>query len=60
MQTYRAQGYRGRGQADEAAVPRMGLVDGIGIFVTELGDDALDPVEVCSGEGLADEASTLR
>lgn len=37
----------------------MRLVDGVGIFVAELRDDALDPVEVSGLERFADKAFEL-
>lgn len=57
--TYWAQRYRGRSQPNESAIPRMRLMDRICILVTELGDNPLYPVEICSGERLADEALEL-
>ena len=57
--THRAQGYRGGSQADETAISGMGLVDGIGIFVAELRDNALDAVVVVRLERFADQAFQL-
>jgi hypothetical protein len=59
MCTHRSQGYRGRGQADEAAVAGMRVVDGIGVLVAQLVDDFCYPVVVLGDEGIADEALEL-
>ena len=53
------QGYRGSGQSYETAVASVGLVDGIGILVTQLMDNLCYPVMVLGGEGIADEALEL-
>ena len=57
--TYRPQGYRGGGQADEAAVAGVRVVDGISVLVAELVHDFCYPVMVLGDEGIADEAFEL-
>lgn len=52
--TYTAQRYRGGGQADEASISGVRLVHGVGIFVTQLVDYALDLVMVLVCQSLAD------
>jgi hypothetical protein len=54
--THWAESDGGSGQAYEASVARMGLVDRISIFVAELVEDGQDAVMVLGGNQLADGA----
>lgn len=54
--TYWAEGDGGSGQAYQAAVAGMWVVDGICILVAELVEDGEDAVVVLGGHQLADDA----
>ncbi len=49
-ETYRAKSNGGSGQAYQASVPCMRVVDGIGKVIAELVDDGLDPGVVLLGD----------
>lgn len=59
LYAYWAKGNRGSGQANEAAIPGVGLVDCIGVFVTELVDNLGYPVMILCSERISDEAFEL-
>jgi hypothetical protein len=54
--TYWAEGYRGRSESYETAVAGVGLVDGIGVLLTQLANDPGYPVVVLGSECVPDEA----
>jgi len=58
--TYWPQCYRSRGQANEAAIAGVRLVDGVGVVVAELVDDLRYPVVVLRLEGIANETLELK
>jgi hypothetical protein len=53
--TYRTKSNGGGGQAYQASVSCMRLVDGIGEIITELVENSLDPGVVLAGDELADD-----
>ena len=53
--SYCSQRDRSRRQAYQPAVPRVGLVDSVGVIVAELVHDLGDAVVVAFGEGIADD-----
>lgn len=58
--TYRPQCYRSRGQANEAPIAGVRLVNGVCIVVAELVDNLRYPVVVLRLEGIANEALKLQ
>jgi len=56
LYAYWAQGNGGGGQANEAAISGVRLVDSVGVFVTELVHNLGYPVVVLCGECISDEA----
>jgi len=59
LYAYWAQGNGGGGQSDEAAISGVGLVDSVGVFVTELVHNLGYPVVVLCGECISDKAFEL-
>jgi hypothetical protein len=56
---YWAESNGGRGQANEAAISRVRLVDSIGVFMTELMYNLRYPVVILCSECISDEAFEL-
>jgi hypothetical protein len=56
---YWAEGNGGRGQANEAAIPRVRLVDSICVFVAKLMYNLRYPVVILCSECISDEAFEL-
>lgn len=60
MQTHRTQSYGSGSEADEPTVPGVGLVNSVGIVVTELVDNLRYPAMVLGGQGIANQALELK
>lgn len=52
---YRAESYAGRSKPDKATIAGIGLVQSIGIVVTELVNDLLNALMIASSEGVTNE-----
>lgn len=52
-ETYRSESYGSRCQPDKASISGVWLMDLVGIVVTELADDSLDPIVIVRSQTLS-------